>query len=775
MFYVRFIYSSLRARLLSTILTTFIVAISLVLLLGVDMVRKGARQGFQNTISQTDLVVGARGGSLQLILYSVFRLGSATQNISFASYQKYANHAAVKWTIPYSLGDSHRGFRVVGTTAAFYEHFRFHEGKSLKFAKGQGAQDLFDIVLGSEVAQKCGYDLGTAVTLTHGVTEGRGIIEHGDKPFRVVGILEATGTPVDRSLYMTLQGLEALHVDWQDGAPPIRDLSDKKNTEKMMPSKDMQQQKFPIQTITAFLLGAHSRIDTLRLQREINTDAEEPLMAVIPGVALAELWDTMGYAEEILLVVAGFVVLSGLLGVALAIYNSLEARRREMSVLRALGARARDVFLLLVGEAFFVTFSAVILGLFLLYGAIFLSRPFILSRFGVDLPMLPLDADGILICGATIFVGFFAGILPFVKAYKNLLQDGLAVRFCLFVCFCFWGFSKGFAQQAVVDAKASATTGSSVSSRAVVTLPFLQELVEGCSCGQVQASALLHLGDDFHHFALLPSHRRMIEAATWVGYVHPVVEPWIVKVLGGSIKNANVLSLKGKERPVVFRSLLGEEDLLAPLQSRDGVTQRDGHIWHSHRLVKKMVGVVGNSLEEVFAVRGSQQSEWKLCQKNLLKDLDSLYEQTRNKIASVPQDKRIIVSEHDAFSYFAREHDFRVVALRSPGLGHGDALSPRDLRTFLLRLKQEKVRVFFFDETNYQTISLINQVKALVGIKASTGVLIADGPAGSSASTRERERGGADSNAGILPFLYPKTIGALWLHNAEVLARNLAL
>jgi putative ABC transport system permease protein len=180
----------------------------------------GARESFSNSISQTDLIVGPRSGSLQRLLYAVFHTGSPTDNIAYASYETFKNHPAVAWTIPYSLGDSHYGFRVVGTTEDFYSRFRYQRDRKIEFVDGRSPKGIFDVALGSDVAQTRHYQIGDRITVTHGITEGRGLLHHDDKPFRVVGILAKTATPVDRSLYITLQGVEAMHVDWADGGPP---------------------------------------------------------------------------------------------------------------------------------------------------------------------------------------------------------------------------------------------------------------------------------------------------------------------------------------------------------------------------------------------------------------------------------------------------------------------------------------------------------------------------------------------------------------------------
>ena len=135
-------------------MTIIAIAVSVTLLLGVERIRAEARNSFANTISGTDLVVGARGGSIQLLLYSVFRIGNATNNISWGSYREFADLPNVAWTIPFSLGDLHRGYRVLGTTPDYFKYYRYGEKRNLRFSNGDVFDDVFDAVLGADVAEK---------------------------------------------------------------------------------------------------------------------------------------------------------------------------------------------------------------------------------------------------------------------------------------------------------------------------------------------------------------------------------------------------------------------------------------------------------------------------------------------------------------------------------------------------------------------------------------------------------------------------------------------
>ena len=256
---LRLAYESLRSRKFTSGLTVFSIALSVMLLVGVDRIRQGTQVEFEGTLSQTDLVVGARGGSLPLLLYAVFHIGTANNDISYESYQHLANHPAVLWTIPLTMGDSHRGFRVVATDDNFYEHYRYRGDHSLQLARGTRAAGIFDAVLGSAAAAQLHYHLGQKIILSHGLQGS--FLNHTADPYTVVGILARTATPVDRAIYITLLGDEAMHLGWQNGAPPLQAI----------PEAQIHPSDLHIKTVSAFLLRSKSRISTLFLQREINT------------------------------------------------------------------------------------------------------------------------------------------------------------------------------------------------------------------------------------------------------------------------------------------------------------------------------------------------------------------------------------------------------------------------------------------------------------------------------------------------------------------------
>ncbi|ARO97302.1 FtsX-like permease family protein [Vibrio alginolyticus] len=410
-------WKSLINRKATAILTIMTVAISVILLLGVERIRTQAKDSFANTISGTDLIIGGRSGQVNLLLYSVFRIGNATNNIDWKSYQEFANHRAVDWAIPISLGDSHKGFRVMGTNHSYFEHYKFGSKQSLTFSEGQEFNGLFETVLGSDVAKQLGYHVGSEIIIAHGISDV-GFSRHDNLPFKVVGILAPTGTPVDKTVHVSLEAIEAIHVGWESGA-------------RLGPTpkaQDLKNRDFQPKQITAMLVGLKSRIQTFALQRQINTYPKEPLSAIMPGVALHELWGMMSVAEQALMAVSGFVVIAGLLGMLSSLLTSLQERRREMAILRAMGARPRHVFSLLISEASLLTAAGIVTGVAGLYAILAIVQPIIQQHYGIHLTLSLLSPYEWMLLGFVQCAGIVIGFIPAFRAYRQSLSDGMTIR-----------------------------------------------------------------------------------------------------------------------------------------------------------------------------------------------------------------------------------------------------------------------------------------------------------------------------------------------------------
>jgi putative ABC transport system permease protein len=413
---LRLAIASLFARALTVGMTILAIALSVALYLGVEKVRTGAKASFADTISGTDLIVGARSGSVQLLLYSVFRIGNATNNVTWESYQDIAARSDVDWIVPISLGDSHRQFRVMGTTQDFFEHYKYRQGRSLEMVEGIVMDDLFDAVIGADVAATLGYSVDDPIVVAHGLAS---FTEHKDQPFRVSGILAKTGTPVDRTVIVSLEAIEAIHVDWQSGA---------QIPGQSTPADLIRQMELTPKAVTAALVGVESPLQTFALQRAINEYPEEPLLAILPGVALQELWGIVGIAETALLAVSTMVVVTALIGMMATIFSSLSERRREMAIFRAMGARPMTILGLLVLEAMLMAAIGAMFGLILLYIGLMIAQPVVDGAFGLWLPINAPTMREAAVILAVIGAGAIVSLVPAFRAYRMSLADGMMVK-----------------------------------------------------------------------------------------------------------------------------------------------------------------------------------------------------------------------------------------------------------------------------------------------------------------------------------------------------------
>jgi putative ABC transport system permease protein len=413
----RLTYKSIWNRKFTAGLTVLSIAVSILLLIAVETVRTETRSSFANTISGTDLIVGARSGSVQLLLYSVFRIGNATNNIDWNSYQEIASHPSVAWSIPISLGDSHRGYRVMGTTRDYFTHYRFAREQQLGFSAGAPFSGVYEAVIGAEVAKSLGYAVGEKITLAHGLTD-TSFSRHDDKPFTVVGVLNQTGTPVDRTIHVSLEGIEALHIDWQTGTRSRNAVSAQEAMEM-----DLQPKQ-----ITAFMLGLKSKMTIFKFQRAVNNYRKEPLLAILPGVALGELWQLIGVAEKALLAVTLFVVFNSLVGLLTVILTSLNERRREIAILRSMGCRPSQVFALLTIESLLLAFAGCLFGVTLFYALILFAQPLLQQQFGLFISISLLGNYELMILSAILAISLVIGFLPGYRAYRYSLVDGMSIR-----------------------------------------------------------------------------------------------------------------------------------------------------------------------------------------------------------------------------------------------------------------------------------------------------------------------------------------------------------
>ena len=391
-------WRSLLFRRSPVIITICAITVSVFTLLSVEHLRQTAKQSFNSTVSGIDLIVGPRSSDLNILLTSVFRIGQATQNISWKSYQHWETHPSVAWSIPISLGDSHKGFRVVGTNESFFSRFRYGKNRALDFSYGKQFSELYDVVLGAKVAEKLGYGLGKKIVISHGIA-ATSFQNHEAHPFSVSGVLKTTGTPVDNAVYISLAGLEVMH------SAPGQHL------------KTLDTAQIKPKSISATMLGLKSKLSTFSLQREINTFSGEPLTAVLPGVALTQLWQMSRGLEATLTIMAQLILFASLLGLGAVMLATLRERSYEFSVLRSLGAGSFLIFILIQAESLIITTLGVLFG-----GAIFLLGLLLFgdsfsAQYGIDITASRISADHAFLVLYVFLGAMCISALPALIAY----------------------------------------------------------------------------------------------------------------------------------------------------------------------------------------------------------------------------------------------------------------------------------------------------------------------------------------------------------------------
>ena len=452
---------SLWNRRSTAVLTLISLSLSVALLLGIDHLRSQAQSSFRQTLSGTDLIVGPRGGQTNLLLYSVFQMGQPSNSLSPEAFDYLAGHPMVDWALPLALGDSLRGFPVFATQPAYFEHYRYGQRRSLELSQGRSFKADNEVVLGDRAARKLGYGLGDEIILSHGVS-GVSFNPHDDHPMQVVGVLAPTGTPVDRRVHISLEGMAALHdrghgesqhseghaqeqgQSHDHGHDPgerhshepddsrERNHSHERDRSHERDHSQVQGQASAADVlpgpVNAVFLGLKSRAAVFSLQREINEARIEPMTALIPGVALTQLWQLLGVAENLLLLISFLVLLATLTGMMTMLLASMGERRRELAILRTLGATSGNVVWLVELEVLLLTGLGLIFGLLLLSLGLALTQPWLATEFGLFIAVNPVSPRTLSLILGIVILALVMGLIPARAAYRRSLADGLVPK-----------------------------------------------------------------------------------------------------------------------------------------------------------------------------------------------------------------------------------------------------------------------------------------------------------------------------------------------------------
>jgi len=413
MMLVKLLWASVFSRKTMALLTGFSIAISMLVLLSVAHIESQVRENFERSVSGVDLIVGSRTSQLNLLLFSIFKIGFPSNNVQWQSYSTIKQNPMVEWAVPISLGDSHQGYGVVGTTEDYFTHIKYANKQTLKFAQGHSFKHDFDIVIGSAVAKDLLYELGKQIILSHGAGKVS-FSQHKAHPFTVVGILAASGTPMDRAIYIPIQSVDILHNVKTSIKPDGHELHGI--------------EAFNQPELSALLLGAKSRVAVLSLQRELSQFKAEPLTAILPALALRELWQMLSTVEISLRVISILVLCAALIGMTTMLLASMRERQQELAVLRALGARPWLILLLVEAEAVLLTLFGGVMGYAFLCIGLVVLEPVLLREYSFSLSSYPEVSSFMLYLAMAVLLAMALALVPAVSAYKKSLQSGLSFR-----------------------------------------------------------------------------------------------------------------------------------------------------------------------------------------------------------------------------------------------------------------------------------------------------------------------------------------------------------
>ena len=466
------VIQSLLNRWLSCLLIILTLAFSISLFFTVSRIQESVRSSFQNTISGVDSVVAARGGDLQILLNSVFLIGEPNSTIRWSTFKDITDNNKMNWVVPITLGDSHKGYRVIGTTNNYFKEIKYSSGKNIEFLSGNSFNDVFDVVLGNAVANKLKYNLDAEIIITHGLSdvgevhtfssekenhsdhadhddhadeehdnhddhvdhddhakheehdnhedhadEGHEGHNHENLGFKVTGILKPTGTPIDNAVYISLAGIEAMHTGWI-GNQKVIDVS----------IEQIMQSELKPKTISAIFVSLKNRTQVFQFQRDVLNYKEEAISSVMPGITLSRLWALTGNVDKAFKIITFFIIIIALLGMIAMTIAGLNGRRREMAILRSVGASPTNIVSLLLVESIIISLISCAIGYILMIVIFSIGKDYLQNNYGIFINSFSIKNYDLQMIISIICAALIATIVPAIQIYKNTLRDGLNVR-----------------------------------------------------------------------------------------------------------------------------------------------------------------------------------------------------------------------------------------------------------------------------------------------------------------------------------------------------------
>lgn len=395
--------------------------ISLLLLVNVQLEDK-----FEKNFAGIDLVIGAKGSPLQLILSSLYHLDAPTGNMPVSEAKAFLNpkHPIFKSAIPLSLGDSHRGYRIVGTNTGFIDLY------AAKFADGKLFEENMEVVVGATVAKNLNIKLGDEFKSSHGLIEDENLVHEDAAPFKVVGILEKTGSVIDQLIVTKTQSIWAVHDEHDHEAEESaehdhNEAEHNHEHDEAVHSEDLPLTSYEDKSITSLLVKFKGRnIQALNMARNINENTN--FQAATPAIEINRLYTLLGVGEEALKAMALLIIFVSGLSIFISLFSSLRERKYELAVMRTLGARPGFLFQLIIFEGIIIAVLGYFCGIALSHGSMVLLADFLEKSYRYDFSAAIFLKEEIYIFGASLVIGIIAAIIPAFQASKTDIHATLA-------------------------------------------------------------------------------------------------------------------------------------------------------------------------------------------------------------------------------------------------------------------------------------------------------------------------------------------------------------
>ena len=397
--------------------------ISLLLLVNVQLEDK-----FEKNFAGIDLVIGAKGSPLQLILSSLYHLDAPTGNMPVSESKAFLNpkHPIFKSAIPLSLGDSHRGYRIVGTNTGFIDLYE------AKFADGKLFEENMEVVVGATVAKNLNLKLADEFKSSHGLIEDENLVHEDAAPFKVVGILEKTGSVIDQLIVTKTQSIWAVHDEHDHEAEGSAEHDEaghehehEHEHDEAEHSEDLPLTSYEDKSITSLLVKFKGRnIQALNMARNINENTN--FQAATPAIEINRLYTLLGVGEEALKAMALLIIFVSGLSIFISLFSSLRERKYELAVMRTLGARPGFLFQLIIFEGIIIAALGYFCGIALSHGSMVLLADFLEKSYRYDFSAAIFLKEEIYIFGGSLVIGVIAAIIPAFQASKTDIHATLA-------------------------------------------------------------------------------------------------------------------------------------------------------------------------------------------------------------------------------------------------------------------------------------------------------------------------------------------------------------